>query len=432
MKKGNFKTIINSIILSNYSNFKSESSLTDKMVSSDGFSTSRSSSSTMSILSSNFQETQPYKPEFLKYLESNLSQFNFKNKLNQIESFKDKSKTGYSSETGDALKPEDDILYQWRLRRKLEEAKKLNHFEINKPDLIQPKPVQQQEAKQLPLKQSMQTQTNNFCDSAVQTSLESIRLTPRNNKPKSLDEIEIVEDNEKPTRDVSSLNTTLIDENRALEEIQTKTVKINDLEKIAPNSKKKPEQAIKPLGTPKKSNFLSSSPIRTKSRYLIDSTDLNPLSSNSLKSMNNMSADLTKVSSLNDNTTNLQKTASSPIYFNQQKLIKKQSQTTINTTTSSNLYSVSASSMTTVTASTDSKISQLSPTNNLDKTVVICNDNSNKKNDSNSSKSYSVNGEDFNADNDEENEYIQKEMIESDEILRILLKKTYFYRLKLK
>ena len=333
------------------------------------------------------------------------------------------------------MKPEDDILYQWRLRRKLEEAKKLNQFEINKPDLIQPKPDQQQEAKQLPLKQSMQTQTNNFCDSAVQTSLESIRLTPRNSKPKSLDEIEIVEDNEKPTRDVSSLNTTLIDENRALEEIQTKTVKINDLEKIAPNSTKKSEQAIKTLGTPKtpkKSNFLSSSPIRTKSRYLIDSTDLNPLSSNSLKSMNNMSADLTKVSSLNDNTTNLQKTASSPIYFNQQKLIKKQSQTTINTATSSNLYSVSASSMTTVTASTDSKISQLSPTNNLDKTVVICNDNSNKKNDSNSSKSYSVNGEDFNADNDEENEYIQKEMIESDEILRILLKKTYFYRLKLK
>lgn len=86
MKKGNFKTIINSIILSNYSNFKSEYSLTDKMVSSDGFSTSRSSSSTMSTLSSNFQETQPYKPEFLKYLESNLSQFNFTNKLNQTES----------------------------------------------------------------------------------------------------------------------------------------------------------------------------------------------------------------------------------------------------------------------------------------------------------------------------------------------------------
>ncbi len=51
--------------------FSSESSLVDRANSSDGVGSSRSSSIYTS-LSSNFQEPQPYKPEFLKYLESSI------------------------------------------------------------------------------------------------------------------------------------------------------------------------------------------------------------------------------------------------------------------------------------------------------------------------------------------------------------------------
>ncbi len=54
----------------------------DKINSSDGLGSSTSSSSILSILSSNFDENQPYKPEFLKYLESILFLFAFLKILN--------------------------------------------------------------------------------------------------------------------------------------------------------------------------------------------------------------------------------------------------------------------------------------------------------------------------------------------------------------
>jgi hypothetical protein len=89
---------------------RSESSLTNRLhgsVSSDGLGSSQNSTSTIMsdvAVSSKFRDKDPYKPEFFKFLEN-------------------KSKLGHSSVTGDQLKPEDDILYQWRLRRKIEEAK---------------------------------------------------------------------------------------------------------------------------------------------------------------------------------------------------------------------------------------------------------------------------------------------------------------------
>lgn len=80
----------------------------DKLNSSDGVGSSSQSSSITASLSSNYQEPESFKPEFLRYLENI-------------------SKPNHSPETGEKLKPEDDILYQWRLRRKMEEAKNSAH-----------------------------------------------------------------------------------------------------------------------------------------------------------------------------------------------------------------------------------------------------------------------------------------------------------------
>jgi hypothetical protein len=83
----------------------------DKLNSSDGVGSSTRSSITTSM-SSNYQELESYKPEFLKYLEN-------------------RTKPNHSPETGEQLKPEDDILYQWRLRRKMEEAQKTDLIMTN-------------------------------------------------------------------------------------------------------------------------------------------------------------------------------------------------------------------------------------------------------------------------------------------------------------
>ena len=64
----------------------SESSLTDRNNSSDGLGSSRSSSICTS-LSFNFQEPQPYKPEFLKYLESNFEKYSKSKKTHFIVLF---------------------------------------------------------------------------------------------------------------------------------------------------------------------------------------------------------------------------------------------------------------------------------------------------------------------------------------------------------
>lgn len=257
----------------------------------------------------------------------------------------------------------------------------------------------------------MQTQT--VCDSAVQTSLDLIGLSSTNSsqtktekKSEKLNEIETQTDFcEKPTRDVNHLDSELL------------INKNKEVQNEPPVTKLK----IKPdhIERPKKSNFSSSSPIRSKSKYLIETNDFN-----SLKNVNNLSADLTRVSSINEiTTTHVPKTSNSPIIFNPSKTLKKPQ---ANSVASSNLYSVSTASMTVVTASTDSKSNRISPTN-MDQTILISSETSNRKmneiQSSDSSNNFSV--------KDEYN-YIQSEMIESDEILRILLKKNYFYRLKLK
>ena len=56
--------------------FFSESSLSDRVLSSDGLDSTQTSFSSSSVITneSSFQDSQPYKPEFIKYLESNLNQ----------------------------------------------------------------------------------------------------------------------------------------------------------------------------------------------------------------------------------------------------------------------------------------------------------------------------------------------------------------------
>ena len=291
----------------------------------------------------------------------------------------------------------------------------------------------------------MQTQTNNMCDSSVQTSLESFSsLLPLSDKKTSLLEkvIEIEDDYkedayesekslnfEKPTKDTSSLNRALLEDNRKSDEFKS----INETRKYEP--KQKIERSLKTgsgsAGSNNQSNFFSPSPVRSKSRYLIESNqnDHNLASANSLKSFNNMSADLTRVSSLNENThVGLPKVCNSPISFNQSKSVKKPPSTASTS---------AASSITTVTASLETRPTQ----NLLNQTVVIRSDDSNKKlqnktiDSEQSMPSYindSHNSEYVAENNTDEASFIQREMVESDEILRILLKKTYYYRLKLK
>ncbi len=189
-----------------------------------------------------------------------------------------------------------------------------------KQDLIQSKTTNidasaSVKSSNLPTKQSMQTQTNNMCDSSVQTSLESLSLQPLSDKKLSLLEkvIEIEDDEkedayesekslnfEKPTKDTSSLNRALLEDNHKSDEFKN----INETRKY---ELKKIERSLKTsssAGSNNQSNFFSSSPVRTKSSYLIqpNQNDFNLVSSNSLKSFTNMSADLTRVSSLNENT----------------------------------------------------------------------------------------------------------------------------------
>jgi len=312
-----------------------------------------------------------------------------------------------------------------------------------KQDLIQSKTTNidasaSVKSSNLPTKQSMQTQTNNMCDSSVQTSLESLSLQPLSDKKLSLLEkvIEIEDDEkedayesekslnfEKPTKDTSSLNRALLEDNHKSDEFKN----INETRKY---ELKKIERSLKTsssAGSNNQSNFFSSSPVRTKSSYLIqpNQNDFNLVSSNSLKSFTNMSADLTRVSSLNENThVSFPKVCNSPISFNQSKLVKKPPSTASTSP---------ASSMTTVTASIETR----STPNPLNQTVLIRSDNSNKNfqnktiDQDKSSFINDTNLESF-VENTDETSFIQKEMVESDEILRILLKKTYYYRLKLK
>ena len=98
---------------------KSEFTLSEKAVSSEGLG---SSSSTITTLTSNADSSPrvnevAFKPDFVKYLENN-------NKTNQID-------------LNNKMNSNEDILSKWRLRRKLEEASNQNNQQLQE----QPKQV---------------------------------------------------------------------------------------------------------------------------------------------------------------------------------------------------------------------------------------------------------------------------------------------------
>ena len=116
----------------------------------------------------------------------------------------DKTKPGNSSISGEPLKQEHDILYQWRLRRKLEQQKNAQIYQI--PDLTTPtniaelsKPIPQiimpaqtvsttnkLEVVDITNKISSQTQTSTTSDLCVQTSIDidQIPTLDRNSRSK--------------------------------------------------------------------------------------------------------------------------------------------------------------------------------------------------------------------------------------------------------
>lgn len=207
----------------------------DKLNSSDGVGSSSQSSSITASLSSNYQEPESFKPEFLRYLEN-------------------RSKPNHSPETGEKLKPEDDILYQWRLRRKMEEAKNSAHSlpvnstivqvpvkPVSKPRgssekmVTETQLVSQETFKNTKItikeseKQTIETQTSIVVESIDQASLYKPRqklnvksITTDTNdwsmgkacEEEDADnsrEVEITIENEEPTKDNSdSFDTTLL------------------------------------------------------------------------------------------------------------------------------------------------------------------------------------------------------------------------------
>ena len=390
----------------------------NRVSSSDGVGSSRSSS-ILSEVSSNFQEAQPYKPEFLKYLESS---FNFLQMrvfhLTKFELPIDRTKLDHSAETGEQLKPEDDILYQWRLRRRLEEAKKTNSetqstscktlspTEANKQ--LEDKNFQNTNITTITTaRHTIETQTSTAFDT-FESNKKHISTETQIEREEDLieddycdNEVEI--ENEEPTRDTSNyLDVALIVESQPDKKLsKEKSHKIP----ISVESMSEADLEKKSHKTTSKSknNFLSSSPIKEKARHSVES---NVFASVNSKGINN-SADFTRVSSISD-TPNVKakpRTSTSPTNIRQAKVDKG-----FNAAALTNSSSISS----TLTNYTTSRSINESLTNTAP----------NKKSNSNNKKQsiYST----------DENISSEKELIESDEILRILFKKNYFYQLKLK
>jgi hypothetical protein len=213
------------------------------MVSSSNITSSQSSTISSMISSSDSQP--PFKSEFVKYIE---------NKTNR----------NLSKETGEPLKPEDDILYQWRLRRKMEEVKvgeaknqTFASLPIISTGTIVPT-VKQNEptliTKQLETKE-IETQTRRVADTAIQTSLDSIIFTSTSSS--------LTDKNEIPTRDEENMTSNQVNKVK-----KTKTTQL-----------------------------VASSPIKSYQNKKKQTSNQNiHLTPNT----NNNSIDLTKVSSIND------------------------------------------------------------------------------------------------------------------------------------
>lgn len=325
-------------------------------------------------------------------------------------------------------------MYQWRLRRKLEEAKKAN------PEATLQLPIITSEIKILPsmaetnfekvshesvklacenkieISNSIQTQTCNLKDSEAQTNIDSSLEVASSNictkKAKKL-----VSNDAKKVSKLKHEIPTKDEENKVKDKKLVKKDKQNEI---------------------KTAKFTSSSPIKKneKLRYFSDNT--------------NSSAELTKVSFINEKTpltssNNFPRKSTSPVNF--KPALERQSTTSSITSTISSI----CSSITNITArtspihmkkssiqvvATGSKAQSI----DFDKTITIESVEDSKlarKNDKiniylqngNQNSNNELNLNDSNYDSNDEYE---NHIYESDEILQILFKKTYFYQLKLK
>jgi len=178
-----------------------------------------------------------------------------------------------------------------------------------------------------------------------------------------------------------------------------------------------------PRSRPKKikNNFLASSPIRQTKKHLT-TTESNPKASNT-------SADLTKITVISDTTpyrpqTNQPKKASSPVNFDYPLIVKDSKaskQYSLETCLSSQMPSVISSVSSSITNVTDS-VPVGTSVANFNK-LTISSAASNRAMDKRSDEGVKVYGNTSMSSSD---------LIDSDEILRILFKKNYFYQLKLK
>lgn len=258
-------------------------------------------------------------------------------------------------------------------------------------------------------KTSIQTQTSRMVDSEVQANFDSLTSSSENfNKNKEYPSLQ---------------------NQGSKYEIPTKDDNQKFLKKQSSKQKEKPKEN-------KIAKFNSSSPIKKTEK-------LRQSSENS-----NSSADLTKVSIITDKTP-LQNSATLPVKTNSIKkpVLERQSTTSSITSTLSSI----CSSITNITARTSpihiksSSIQIVSNDTNpqhssdFDKTITIhSNENSKVSRRRNSVENQNVNSTIQEKNFTDQNEYFdsfddqENEFYETDDILRILFKKTYFYKLKLR
>ena len=376
-----------------------------------------------------------------------------------------------SKEFSEPLKPEDDILFQWRLKRKLEEAKNFssntttlssinhsksepscmannlisqhsiqtNHIEIAKPHTSNL-------TNETKLKKSMETQT--AVDSGVQTSVDltkkksTLNLEKMNFKSDEMKKIidnfnaddedkeELDLDYEEPTRDkINYLDVAVIIEDK-------KSVSKNQSSKKSTKNKESLESK------PFKPNILSSSPIKSKSNNLSENEfKFKKYNSESygqiskILKVSEQSPDLTRVSSLNEQTPNYTqinpptRSINSPINFtafvkentDKEKIPNQISKSTPLNSISSSITNVTLSQSITnhKTARNSIDVNDCNKVNN--KTITISN-----KEDFSELRSFAYNRR------DEDDEEDPGDIFATDEILQILFRKSYYYQMKLK
>ena len=269
---------------------------------------------------------------------------------------------------------------------------------------IEPKPTTN------PPKQSIQTQTSRLVDSCVQTTLDlAKKVLDSNSESESVQNFE----NEIPTRDSSHKLT--------IENVKQKE-KIN------------------------KSKMISSSPIkRSESRGTHSSRDSTG-STKSTTSTNliNSSVDLTRVSNISEQFltpvySNPPRPSNSPVNFAQHTKfernvskrttqIDKKSVATTSSTITSTISSISSSITNITLPESNEKQNLIGSRADLDKTITCSTNENFSSNNLAAQNTYDKINEYLNANYKtyDDSDY------ESDEILQILFKKTYYYQMKLK